>query len=292
MSKEKAARISNTPRHEAGERGGHAPKYEEQSKDETCSAGQKNRPAGEHENEETGAYRGPSPSLMEQVGFNFPVYRGRWQASPLLFVHDSRRFRYAGSDDLRFLGMQPFQLDFHWQPVLQLLLPFPPFKEPGSHPFRILCSSNDPLIEFDGNIQVAGLPVGSFDSAPVKVNSCNFGNMQRPCGDDFPDFLQLHRTGRQVIAGHTKEPAPRRRLFGSVKSFSEASVLQRNIVNDIGSLIDRIMGGIAGHRNDRNYGTADTHRYGDDFGKGQPLSWLAISRTSRIFTAFIVFLLG
>jgi hypothetical protein len=34
MSKEKAARISNTPRHEAGERGGHAPNYEDQTRDE------------------------------------------------------------------------------------------------------------------------------------------------------------------------------------------------------------------------------------------------------------------
>jgi hypothetical protein len=34
MSKEKAARISNTPRKEAGERGGHASKYEDQKKDE------------------------------------------------------------------------------------------------------------------------------------------------------------------------------------------------------------------------------------------------------------------
>ncbi len=34
MSKEKAARIANTPRREAGRRGGKAPKYEEWSKDE------------------------------------------------------------------------------------------------------------------------------------------------------------------------------------------------------------------------------------------------------------------
>jgi hypothetical protein len=34
MSKEKAARISNTPRKEAGKRGGHAATYEDQSKDE------------------------------------------------------------------------------------------------------------------------------------------------------------------------------------------------------------------------------------------------------------------
>ena len=34
MSKEKAARIANTDRHEAGERGGHAQPYEEWTKDE------------------------------------------------------------------------------------------------------------------------------------------------------------------------------------------------------------------------------------------------------------------
>lgn len=34
MSKEKAARISNTPRETAGKRGGHAENYEERSKDE------------------------------------------------------------------------------------------------------------------------------------------------------------------------------------------------------------------------------------------------------------------
>jgi hypothetical protein len=34
MSKEKAARIANTPRREAGKRGGHAAKYEEWTKDE------------------------------------------------------------------------------------------------------------------------------------------------------------------------------------------------------------------------------------------------------------------
>jgi hypothetical protein len=34
MSKEKAARISNTPRKEAGKRGGHAEQYEERTKDE------------------------------------------------------------------------------------------------------------------------------------------------------------------------------------------------------------------------------------------------------------------
>lgn len=34
MSKEKAARIANTPRHEAAERGGHSGKYEDWSKDD------------------------------------------------------------------------------------------------------------------------------------------------------------------------------------------------------------------------------------------------------------------
>jgi hypothetical protein len=34
MSKEKAARIANTPREEAGRRGGTSPKYEEWTKDE------------------------------------------------------------------------------------------------------------------------------------------------------------------------------------------------------------------------------------------------------------------
>jgi hypothetical protein len=34
MSKEKAARIANTPRKEAGRRGGKAPKYEDWSKEE------------------------------------------------------------------------------------------------------------------------------------------------------------------------------------------------------------------------------------------------------------------
>lgn len=34
MSKEKAARIANTPRKEAGQKGGRSPKYEEWSKDE------------------------------------------------------------------------------------------------------------------------------------------------------------------------------------------------------------------------------------------------------------------
>lgn len=34
MSKEKAARIANTPRHEAAERGGHSPRYENWTKDE------------------------------------------------------------------------------------------------------------------------------------------------------------------------------------------------------------------------------------------------------------------
>lgn len=41
MSKEKAARIANTPRKEAGERGGHAPQYEEQSKDELLARAKK-----------------------------------------------------------------------------------------------------------------------------------------------------------------------------------------------------------------------------------------------------------
>lgn len=34
MSKEKAARIANTPRKEAGQRGGKAPRYEEWTKDD------------------------------------------------------------------------------------------------------------------------------------------------------------------------------------------------------------------------------------------------------------------
>jgi hypothetical protein len=34
MSKEKAARIANTPRKQAGKKGGHSAKYEEWSKDE------------------------------------------------------------------------------------------------------------------------------------------------------------------------------------------------------------------------------------------------------------------
>ncbi|MEZ4601202.1 MAG: Rho termination factor N-terminal domain-containing protein [Syntrophotaleaceae bacterium] len=34
MSKEKAARIANTPREEAGKRGGKSPKYEEWNKDD------------------------------------------------------------------------------------------------------------------------------------------------------------------------------------------------------------------------------------------------------------------
>lgn len=37
MSKEKAARIANTPRHEAAKRGGHSPKYEDWSKDDLYS---------------------------------------------------------------------------------------------------------------------------------------------------------------------------------------------------------------------------------------------------------------
>lgn len=41
MSKEKAARISNTPRHEAGVRGGHAPAYEDQSRDELLARAKK-----------------------------------------------------------------------------------------------------------------------------------------------------------------------------------------------------------------------------------------------------------
>ncbi|MFG0330861.1 MAG: Rho termination factor N-terminal domain-containing protein [Phycisphaerales bacterium] len=34
MSKEKAARIANTDRHEAGKRGGHSPRYEDWSKED------------------------------------------------------------------------------------------------------------------------------------------------------------------------------------------------------------------------------------------------------------------
>lgn len=34
VSKEKAARIANTPRHEAGQRGGHAARYEEWSRND------------------------------------------------------------------------------------------------------------------------------------------------------------------------------------------------------------------------------------------------------------------
>lgn len=34
MSKEKAARIANTPRKQAGKRGGHSPKYEDWTKDD------------------------------------------------------------------------------------------------------------------------------------------------------------------------------------------------------------------------------------------------------------------
>lgn len=37
MSKEKAARIANTPRHEAAKRGGHSAKYEDWSKDDLYS---------------------------------------------------------------------------------------------------------------------------------------------------------------------------------------------------------------------------------------------------------------
>lgn len=46
MSKEKAARIANTPRREAGVRGGRAPKYEDWSKDDLYKKAQKLEIAG------------------------------------------------------------------------------------------------------------------------------------------------------------------------------------------------------------------------------------------------------